>query len=77
MKYESSRLYVTKGTHRSAIVKKAPSTVTEDYVVYFYYDNEADFEWKRGAHGMNCDLCDTIEQAKRKANYYVNKDKEV
>jgi hypothetical protein len=74
MTYESNRLYATKAEHRSAIVKKGSYFCEGKYVVDFYYDNASDFEWKRGAHGMSCDICDTFEQAKRKANNYVKKD---
>lgn len=73
MAYESERLYVKKGTHRTAEVKTNPLGENE-YIVYFYYDNARDYEWKKGAAGLPCDICKTMEQAKRKANNYVKKD---
>lgn len=43
------------------------------YSIFFYYDKELDYEWKRGAHGMACDTCDTLAKAKAKAKRYVSK----
>lgn len=60
--------------HRTAIVRESKGITLQPYVVDFYYDGYPDFEWKRGSHGMSCDLCDTLEQAKRKANNYIKKD---
>lgn len=44
------------------------------FAVYFYYDGMCDYEWKRGSHGIACDLCETLEQATGKARRYVKKD---
>ena len=74
MKYESKRLYVVKNTHRSAMVREGDYFCKGKYVVDFFYDGLSDYDWKKGSHGIACDICDTFEQAKRKANYYVNKD---
>ena len=63
-----------KKGHRMAIVRDAVGIVTEPYMVSFYYDGLPDFEWKRGSHGIACDLCDTLEQAMRKAKYYLKKE---
>lgn len=75
--FESDRLFVIKSEHRTAEIKKGVAHCEGQYVVYFYYDGLCDYEWKRGAHGTNCEICDTLEQAKRKAKYYIDKDKEV
>ena len=68
-------LFVLKGEHRMAQIRMGAYLVKGKYVVDFYYDGHPDFEWKKGAHGMSCDICDTLEQAKRKARRYVNFDK--
>ena len=73
MTIRREKLYEKKGTHRMAQVRTSP-TIKGEYVVFFYYDNYSDFEWKRGAGGTNCDICKTLEQAKRKANNNVKKD---
>lgn len=57
-----------------AIVQDTAGIATEPYTVSFYYDGFPDFEWKRGSHGIACDLCNTIEQAMRKAKYYLKKE---
>lgn len=75
MKYESDRLYVVKGEHRSARVVKGSYFTEGKFVVDFFYDGLPDYEWKKGSSGVACAICDTLEQAKRKAQYYVNKDK--
>lgn len=74
MKYESKRLYAVRGTHREAMVRKGTYLCEGKFVVDFYYDGLPDHEWKRGSHGISCDICDTLDQAKRKADYYVGKD---
>lgn len=63
-----------EGTHRLAIVRESKGLVNQPYAVSFYYDGYPDYEWKKGSCGIACDLCDTIEQAIRKAKYYIKKD---
>jgi hypothetical protein len=56
---------------------KRRATITESrfgYSIFFYYDNVLDYEWKRGAHGMACDNCDTLAKAKAKAKRYISKE---
>lgn len=72
MTYESKKLFVVKNGKRMAQIRK--TNIMKGFVVDFYYDGYPDYEWKRGSHGISCDICDTIEQAKRKANYYVSKE---
>lgn len=67
------------GKRKAIITKKSEYTIVSEkysYVVNFYYDGFPDYEWKRGAHGIACDLCETLGQAKRKAKYYISKDNE-
>ena len=71
---EKSILFEIRSRDRHAIVKRGSHFCDGKYVVYFYYGGYADHEWKKGSHGIACDVCDTLEQAKRKANYYVAKD---
>lgn len=66
-------LYKKSNETRTAIITEGTYFCKGQFVVRFYYKGYPDFEWKRGAHGMSCDLCDMFEQAKRKANYYVSK----
>jgi len=66
------KLTIRKG-NRAAIVVPGTYMVYGKYVVHFYYDGYPDYEWKRGSDGIPCDICDTREQAIRKAKYYVNK----
>ena len=61
--------------HRTAIISEGTAFCKGKYVVDFYYDGAPDFEWKRGAHGMACEICNTLNQAKSKAEYYVLKDR--
>lgn len=62
---------------RRAVIKKRNdiAIIPEKYnfTIFFYYDGFPDYEWKRGSCGVNCDLCETLDQAKRKAKYYINK----
>ena len=62
---------------RKAVINKRNdmAIVPKEYnfTVYFYYDGLPNYEWKRGSDGLACDLCETLEQAKRKAKYYINK----
>lgn len=67
---------VYRGTHRRAEIRHGFPPFPEDFVIFFYYDGWSDFEWKRGAGGMNCTICKTQRQAERIARYYINKDKE-
>lgn len=74
MNNESNIFYSAKNIHRKAVVKDGKYFCEGKYVVSFYYDGFPDYEWKKGSHGVACDICDTLEQAKRKADYYVKKD---
>lgn len=65
------RTVIKKGLRRADIMK-TPYGV--GYTVYFYYDGYSDYDWKKGSCGCACDTGLTLEQAKRKAKYYVNKD---
>lgn len=67
-------LFRIAGTHRTAVVKT--SAIDDNYVVWFYYDGYQDDEWKRGSHGIACDNCKTLAQAKSKAKRYIAKDYE-
>lgn len=58
--------------HRVAIVREGTYMSIGKVVVDFYYDGYPDFEWKKGSHGIACEICDSLEQARRKARYYVN-----
>lgn len=58
--------------HRVAIVREGTYMCVGKVVVDFYYDGYPDYEWKKGSHGIACEICDTLEQARRKARYYVN-----
>lgn len=58
--------------HRVAIVREGTYMSIGKVVVDFYYDGYPDYEWKKGSHGIACEICDTLEQARRKARYYVN-----
>ena len=65
------------GKKRAVITKRndlAMMPKKYNYVVSFYYEGFPDYEWKRGSHGISCDLCETLEQAKRKAKYYISKE---
>lgn len=55
--------------------RKACIRIMEDgrYYISFLYDGDYDYEWKKGAHGMFCDICNTLQQAKGKAKRYINK----
>ena len=70
---QSEKLFEIQGTNRKAIIRKSP--YVKGIVVDFYYDGFPDYEWKRGSAGIACDICETLEQAKAKAKYYVKKDK--
>lgn len=59
---------------RMAIIRKGSYFTADKWVVDFYWNGYVDFEWKRGANGVACDICDTLESAKRKARYYVSKE---
>lgn len=72
----AKELFRTTGTHRTAIVKEGTYLCEGQFVVNFYYDNYCDYEWKKGSHGIACDICKTLEEAKRKARYYVKKDQQ-
>ena len=54
--------------------RKVLISLMEDgrYYIVFKYDGYFDREWKRGAHGMFCDICDTLPQAKAKGKRYIN-----
>lgn len=65
---------VLKKGHRRAEIKEGMYFTSGQYVVSFYYDGFPDFEWKSGSHGIACDICDTVEQAIRKAKYYLKKE---
>jgi hypothetical protein len=54
---------------RKAVITETRHGIT----VFFYYDGYADKEWKKGSHGMACDVCKTLSQAKGKAKRYVQK----
>ena len=71
MVFETKKLAEFKNGNRLAIVKT--SSISNDYDVWFYYDGMPDYEWKKGSHGIAMDICKTLEQAKKKAKYYVNK----
>lgn len=71
MTYESENLFAIKKGNKEAMVRK--SEFIKGYTVSFYYDGEPDFEYKRGSGGNSVEVCKTMEQAKRKAKYYVNK----
>lgn len=58
--------------HRVAIVREGTYMSIGKVVVDFYYDGYPDYEWKKGSHGIACEICDSLEQARRKARYYVN-----
>ena len=73
MKYESDRLYVVKNGSKMARVRAGDYFTKGKFVVDFFYDGLPDYEWKKGSHGIASDICETMEQAKRKANYYVRK----
>ena len=63
--------------HRKTVIKKVnPNAIIPSvykFTIDLYYDGFPDYEWKRGSGGIACDLCKTLEQAKRKAKHYVNK----
>lgn len=64
------------GKRKAIIYKKHEGAIIPkeyNFSVFFYYDGLPDYEWKRGSGGVPCDSCVTLEQAKRKAKYYVNK----
>lgn len=65
---EGDKLVIIKSISKYAIVPE-----NFHYKIEFYYDGCLDYEWKRGSHGMASDLCETIDQAKRKAKYYLKK----
>ena len=58
--------------HRVAIIKEGVYMSAGKVIVSFYYDGFPAYEWKKGSNGVPCDICDTLEQAKRKARYYIN-----
>lgn len=68
-KYTDRKLFI-KGNRKAEVQF---SNYVGKFTVHFYYDGFQDFEWKRGSDGVACDLCDTYEQACRKARYYVRK----
>lgn len=55
---------------RKAIIKETGHGIA----VFFYYDGDPDYEWKRGSHGTYCDTCKTLAQAKGKAKRYTEKE---
>mgnify|MGYP007101837774 CR=1 FL=1 len=56
--------------HRKAIISKMDDG---RYYIIFKYDGYLDYEWKKGSHGVYCDVCDTLQSAKGKARRYINK----
>ena len=44
-----------------------------EYVLTFYYNDERDYEWKRGAGGMCTTICKTLDQAKATARRYLER----
>lgn len=70
----NDKLYSKKGTHRYAYVHEGEYFCKGKYVVEFLYDGFPDFEWKKGAHGMSCDICDTLKSAKGKVRRYIKLD---
>lgn len=62
-------LVFEKGYRKVRISK----TRDNKYYMVFFFMNDYDYEWKKGSHGMYCDVCDTLTSAKAKAKRYINK----
>jgi len=54
---------------RKAVIEETRHGIS----VFFYYDGYLDTQWKKGSHGIACDTCKTLSQAKGKAKRYVQK----